>query len=81
MDAAEIRAAVLATLKIIAPGLKENELKGDQPLRSQVDLDSMDWLNVIVGLHEKLAIDVPESDYGRLTTLNAVVSYFAEKLR
>jgi acyl carrier protein len=81
MDAAEIRTAVLATLKTIAPGLKENELKGDEPLRSQVDLDSMDWLNVIIGLHEKLAIEIPESDYGRLSTLNAVVSYFAEKLR
>jgi acyl carrier protein len=81
MDIAEIRSAVLATLKTIAPELEEGALKRDQPLRAQVDLDSMDWLNVILGLHEKLKVDIPEAEYGRLTTLDAVVAYLAEKLR
>jgi acyl carrier protein len=81
MDIAEIRSAVLTTLKTIAPELEESGLKRDQPLRAQVDLDSMDWLNVLVGLHERLNVDIPETDYGRLTTLDAVVAYLAEKLR
>jgi acyl carrier protein len=80
MDTAGVRAAVLATLKTIAPELKEDELKSDRPLRAQVDLDSMDWLNVIIALHEKLKIDIPESDYNRLATLDAIVLYLAEKL-
>jgi acyl carrier protein len=80
MDKSEIRAAVLTTIKGIAPEIDENELQRDQPLRDQVDLDSMDWLNVIIGLHGRLRVDIPESDYAKLTTLDAIVEYLAAKL-
>jgi acyl carrier protein len=80
MDSTEIRAAVLETLKSIAPEMDAGGLKPDQPLRRQVDLDSMDWLNVIAGLHEKLQVDIPESDYGRLGTLDAIVTCVASNL-
>ena len=50
------------------------------PLRDQVDLDSMDWLNFLVALHAKLGIDIPEADYGRLVTLDGVVLYARMKL-
>jgi acyl carrier protein len=81
MDTSEIRAIVLTTIKGIAPEIDENELQPDQPLRDQVDLDSMDWLNVIIGLHGRLRVDIPESDYAKLTTLDAIVEYLAAKLR
>ena len=81
MDIAEIRSTVLASLKAIAPEVDAAALRNDQLLRAQVDLDSMDWLNVILGLHEKLKVDIPEADYGRLNTLDALVAYLAEKLR
>ncbi|MCK9382677.1 MAG: GNAT family N-acetyltransferase [Sulfuritalea sp.] len=80
MDSTEIRVAVLETLKSIAPELDVGCLKPDQPLRHQVDLDSMDWLNVIAGLHEKLHVDIAESDYGRLSTLDAIVACVASTL-
>jgi acyl carrier protein len=80
MDTSEIRAAVLTTIKGIAPEIDENDLKRDQPLRDQVDLDSMDWLNVIIGLHGRLQVEIPESDYAKLTTLDAIVEYLAAKL-
>ncbi len=80
MDLTEIRTAVLETLKSIAPELDVGCLKPDQPLRHQVDLDSMDWLNVLAGLHEKLHVDIAESDYGRLTTLDAIVACVASNL-
>ena len=80
MNIAEIRNAVLATLKAIAPEVDAAALSNDQPLRAQVDLDSMDWLNVILGLHEKLKVEIPESDYGRLGTMNEIVTYLSEKL-
>ena len=80
MDKSEIRAAVLTTIKGIAPEIDENELQRDQPLRDQVDLDSMDWLNVIIGFHARLRVDIPEADYARLTTLDAIVDYFGAKL-
>jgi acyl carrier protein len=77
MTDAEMRAAVLAVLKSIAPELEEEALDPARPLREQIDLDSMDWLNVIVALHERLKVDIPEADYAKLTTLDAVVGYLA----
>jgi acyl carrier protein len=40
----------------------------------------MDWLNVLVGLHERFGVDIPEADYARLTTLNAIVAYLSGKM-
>lgn len=80
MTDAEIRAVALATLLSIAPEVEADELRGDRPLRNQVDLDSMDWLNFLLGLHEKLKVDIPEADYARLVTLDDVVGYLQKKL-
>ncbi|OHC62256.1 MAG: phosphopantetheine-binding protein [Rhodocyclales bacterium GWA2_65_19] len=80
MTDAEIRAVALATLLSIAPEVETDELRGDRPLRSQVDLDSMDWLNFLLGLHEKLKVDIPEADYARLIALDDVVGYLHKKL-
>ena len=80
MNSTEIRAVALATLLSIAPEVDADELRGDRPLRNQVDLDSMDWLNFLLGLHEKLKVDIPEADYARLVTLDDVVAYLQNKL-
>ena len=80
MNASEIRAGILAELRRIAPELEEGELRLDQPLRDQIDLDSMDWLNVLVAVHEKLRVDIPEADYRKLVTLDNLVAYLREKL-
>lgn len=69
----------MSTLKSIAPEVEEGELVADRPLRDQVDLDSMDWLNFLVGLHERLKVEIPESDYMRLRTLNDLLGYLQEK--
>ena len=79
MSNENIRAIVVETLKSIAPELEEGDLQSDRPLREQVDLDSMDWLNFLVGLHQRLRVDIPEADYRKLTTLDALVAYLAKK--
>lgn len=79
MEKDTIRSAVLAELKRIAPEVEEAELKPDRPLRDQVDLDSMDWLNFLVALHERLKVEIPESDYARLGTLDQVVDYLSSQ--
>lgn len=79
MTEAEIRAVALETLQSIAPEIEADALRGDRPLRSQVDLDSMDWLNFLLGLHEKLKVDIPEADYARLISLDDVVAYIRKK--
>ena len=80
MSEAEIRARVLEIIKSIAPELEEAELRADRPLRDQIDLDSMDWLNVLVAIHEKLRVDIPEADYGKLVTLNDIVAYLGKRV-
>lgn len=75
MDTAEIRQAVLQTIASIAPETDVQAIRADQPLRRQVDLDSMDWLNVIAGLQQRLSIEIPDADAGRLTTLDSIVAY------
>lgn len=73
----DIRAVALDTLLSIAPEVEADKLRPDRPLRKQVDLDSMDWLNFLLGLHEKLGVEIPEIDYARLVTLDDVVAYIA----
>lgn len=79
MTRQEMMNLVVSTLKSIAPEVDESELAADHPLRNQVDLDSMDWLNFLIGLHEKLEVDIPEADYARLRTLNDLVEYLQAK--
>lgn len=79
MNEQQIREAVVAVLCTVAPEVEPGQLSATRPLRSQVDLDSMDWLNVIIGWHRRFGIDIPEADYARLTTLDAVVRYVRER--
>jgi acyl carrier protein len=80
MNANDVRAGVLTELKRIAPEVEEGELAPAKPLRDQVDLDSMDWLNFIVALHERFKVEIPEPDYARLGTLEQIVAYLAGRL-
>jgi len=76
----EIKTRVIAIIKSIAPEVEEGDLRADRPLRDQIDLDSMDWLNVLVAVNEKLHVDIPEADYGKLVTLDNLVAYLRAKL-
>lgn len=79
MDRDTIRHRALAILQSIAPEVEPDAIRGARPLRAQVDLDSMDWLNFLVALHEQLEVEIPEADYRRLATLDDVVEYVARK--
>lgn len=74
-----VRATVLSVLGEIAPEADLEGVRGDVPLREQLDLDSMDVLNFVVGLHAALGVDIPEADYGKLATLDACVAYLKER--
>ena len=80
MNETEIKTRVIAIIKSIAPEVDEGELRADRSLRDQIDLDSMDWLNVLVAVNEKLHVDIPEADYGKLVTLDNLVAYLRAKL-
>ena len=75
----EVRAAIFDTLAAIAPEIEPTSIMPDKPLREQVDLDSFDFLNVIIRLHEVLGVDIPESDYGELATLDGAIDYLTRR--
>jgi len=75
----EIRAAIFDVLGAIAPEADPATIAPDRPLREQIDIDSFDFLNVIIRLHESLGVDIPEADYGELATLDGAVSYLVRR--
>ena len=71
----DIRAAVLRSLIKVAPEADPATIAGDVNLRDQLDIDSMDFLNFVISLHDHVGLDIPEADYGKLSTLDACVEY------
>lgn len=79
MTTDEIRDTVLRMLGEIAPEVDLAAVRPDVGLRDQLDLDSMDLLNFVIAVDEELGVDIPESDYGRFSTLDAFVDYLAAR--
>ena len=71
----DVRAAVLRVLMRIAPETDPAQLKPHLSLREQLDIDSMDFLNFAIGLHEEFHVEVPEADYPKLLTIDGCVNY------
>ena len=61
----------------VAPEVQREVIQLAQPLRDQVDLDSMDWLNFLIALREKTGVTVAESEYARLRSVNDLLDYIA----
>lgn len=80
MTEEELRAAIIAVLRTIAPEADYARLRPAESIRDQLDIDSMDLVNFVIGLHERLGVDVPEADYGRLATLDGCLRYLAPRL-
>ena len=77
MTAAEIKALICDILGEIAPDMDPALVAGDADLREVLDLDSMDFMNFVVALHERTGIDIPEADYRDLRTLDGAAAYLA----
>jgi acyl carrier protein len=77
---AEIRAVVLDLLDSIAPDSDLPRLDPKRSLRDQLDIDSMDFLNLVRGLHRRLGIQIPDADYSKIGTLDDCVTYLARSL-
>ena len=81
MTDAEIKAAILEGLAQIAPESDPAQLSPNENIRRALDIDSFDFLNFLIGLHEKLGVDIPEADYGKLNTLDEMVAYLAARTK
>ena len=80
MNEQEIRRILLRILAEMVPEEDVTKLKSDVRLRDQIDLDSMDFVNFLVAVDEKLGVETPEKDYPQLATLDKCVAYFRSKL-
>lgn len=78
MDADEIRALVGKVLGRIAPEAELDTLESDVEFQEQLDLDSMDFLNFVTGLHEATGLEIPERDYAQLSSLDGCIRYLGE---
>jgi len=75
----ELQNAIFDALGAVAPEMDPNAIAPERPLREQIDIDSFDFLNFIIRLHEILGIDIPEKDYAELLTLNSSLEYLERR--
>jgi acyl carrier protein len=73
----QLKKVILNVLVEVVPGVDVSNLDPDQNVRDALDIDSFDQLNFLVGLHERLGVDIPEKDYGKLNTVNEIIQYIA----
>jgi len=78
---AELRIALVQIIADVIPGADASRVPEDADLRETLDIDSMDFLRLVQRLHDALGIDVPESDYRRLATLDRALAYLADRSR
>jgi len=75
MTAAEIREAIIDILSDIAPDEDLSDLKEDVAFRDQLDLDSMDFLDIVMELRKRYRIQIPEEEYPELASMSSTVKY------
>lgn len=81
MTTNEIRDVVLHILEDIAPDEDLSDLKDDVPFREQLELDSMDFLDIVMELRKKYRVQVPEDDYVELRSMDSTVHYLEPLMR
>lgn len=79
MNAADIRRHVVEAVLAIAPEAEFGRVDASRSLRGQLDLDSFDFLNLLIDLHARVGVEIPEADYGKVDTLDALVAYLAAR--
>jgi acyl carrier protein len=80
MTPADLDALVRRLLGDIAPDMDPDSLGPDDDVRDALDIDSVDFLNFVVALHETTGVDVPEQDYRSIRTVSACVAYLSAAL-
>jgi acyl carrier protein len=81
MEATEVRQQVLNIIADISMEDSFDTLKDEVSLREQLDLDSMDFLDIVMELKKRHKIDVPQEDYSKLATLESCVQYLTPKFK
>jgi acyl carrier protein len=80
MSDIDIRKVLQEEINNIAPEVDVARVDPGADLREAIDIDSMDFLNLVTALHHRLGLDIPEIDYPKLVTLDGAISYLQAKL-
>jgi len=81
MTREDIKALILEIIEDIDDEADFSSLQPDQPLRDQLDLDSMDFLDIVMELRKRHQLQIPEADYPHLASLNSCVDYLEPLLQ
>lgn len=76
----ELRALILREVGNIAPEIELDQIDPASNLREQVDLDSMDMLNLLVAIHGATGVDIPEADYAKMASVDDAVAYLRTRV-
>ena len=81
MTPAEIREEVLDILRDIAPDDDITDIDDDKPFRDQLEMDSMDFLDIVMELRKRHRVQIPEEDYPELASMKSTVTYLEPKMK
>ncbi len=76
-----VKRIILDIIAVVAPDADLSDVKSDVRLRDQLDMDSMDFLDIVMELRKRYKVEVPKEDYQRLATLDSCAEYLAPKLQ
>ena len=76
----QIQTTIFNILGTIAPEANLADLDPDVNMQRALDIDSFDFLNLLIGLDEAMGVEIPEADYGQLVSLNDLIHYLAARL-
>ncbi|WP_354623609.1 acyl carrier protein [Psychromonas sp. MME2] len=79
MNKIELKNLIITELGNIAPEIEPEEIPEDQDLREAIELDSMDFLNLVIAVSKQTKVAIPEADYPLVVTLNGMVNYLIDK--
>lgn len=77
MDHDQATAALIESLRHVAPEIDLAEVDHDRPMAEELELDSMDFLSLVTELHERTGVQIPESDYPRVQTVSDLLGYLS----
>lgn len=77
----EIKDVILEIIQDIDEDAEVANISEDAPLRDQLDLDSMDFLDIVMELRKRYQLQVPEADYPELASLGSCVNYLEPRLK
>ena len=81
MSPSEIREEVLDILETISPDSDLSSLDDERPFREQLELDSMDFLDIVMELRKRYRVQIPEGEYNQLVSMGSTVRYLEPKMK